>query len=321
MTSPDPKTPPQPRGVGRIRASLAYRSSGFWRTVADRWPIRPIAPKPALDLDVLTFGGATHLGMIREALFSLARTWPALPRVTVATDGSLPPTVAGAALSWWPGRRPRVLDWRELVAPLGGADGRHRDLLRFAERDAMGRKMAAVTALALEGDVLYADVDVLWLGIPPALASFRRGEGPRLAMSTDILPGYDSALVPGMLSELASPPYFCAGFLYARGDFLSAAAVGDLMAFAAERGIGLTEQTILAEADRRLGGERFPLAEVALFEDDRYTLGPSVRGATWAVRHYVGPVRHLFWRDAVAIRLGARGSLQIEPGKDSPCAS
>jgi hypothetical protein len=302
MNAPLSGPPPAPRGLGRIKASLAYRSSGFWRAVADRLPIRPLAAKPALDLEVLTFGGLAHLGMIRETLQSLARTWPALPRVTVATDGSLSPAVAAEALSWWPGPGPRVLDWRELVEPLQSAGGRHRDLLRFAEREAMGRKMASVLAIALGGDVLYADCDVLWLGIPPSLASFRSGLGPRLAMSTDILPAYDPALVPETLPELELPPHFCAGFLYARGDFLAATGVGNLLAFAAERGIGLTEQTILAEADRRLGGERFPLPEVALFESDRLTLRPSIRGAGWSARHYVGPVRHLFWRDAVAIR-------------------
>ncbi len=304
MSAPNSATPPAPRGLGRIKASLAYRSSGFWRAVADRWPIRPLVAKPALDLNILTFGGAVHLGMIREMLYSLARTWPALPRVTVATDGTLSPAAAAKALSWWSDPAPRVVDWRDLVAPLRDADERFRNLLRFAERDAMGRKMASVATLALDGDVLYADCDVLWLGVPPSLATFRAGAGPRLAMSTDIAPGYDPALVPEICPELAQPPHFCAGFLYGRGDFIAAAGVSDLMAFAAERGIGRTEQTILAEAARRLGGERFPLSEVALFEGDRFTLGPSIRGAAWVARHYVGQVRHLFWRDAVALRFG-----------------
>jgi hypothetical protein len=299
-------------GLGRIKASLAYRSSGFWRAVADRWPIRPLAPKPALDLDFLTFGGAAHLGMIREALLSLARSWPALPRVTVATDSSLSPAAAAKALSWWPAPAPRFVEWRELVAPLRESSGRFRDLLRFAERDAMGRKLASVAALALGGDVLYADCDVLWLAVPPSLSTFRAGAGPRLAMSTDIAPGYDPALVPGRLPELALPPYFCAGFLYGRGDFLAAAGVLELLAVAAEQGIGRTEQTIFAEAGRRLGGERFPLSEVLLSDADRFTLGSSLRGATWAARHYVGQVRHLFWRDAVALRFGVSGATAEE---------
>ncbi len=305
MTAPNPETL---HGLGRIKASLAYRSSAFWRAVADRWPIRPIAPKPRLDLDVLTFGGAAHLSMIRETLLSLALTWPALPRVTVATDGTLSPKKAAEALGWWPEPAPRVASWHELVEPLRSNDPLRRDLLRFAERDAMGRKMASAAALALSGDVLYADCDLLWLGIPPSLAALRAGTGPRLAMSTDIRPAYDPALVPEWLPELAPPPHFCAGFFYARGDILSAAGVTDLMAFAADRGIGLTEQTIFAEADRRLGGEHFPLAEVLLFEGDRFILGSSIRGAAWSARHYVGPVRHLFWRDAMAVRFGGRGA-------------
>ena len=291
------------KGVGRLQASLAYRSSAFYQWLAERWSIPKIPSRPPLHLDVLTLGGAAHLGMIREMLFSLAKSWPTWPRVTVATDGSLDAAEAQAALSFWPPEtRPRVVEWRELLEPLRDGRRETEDLLRFAERDAMGRKLAAAAALARAGDVLYTDVDVLWRGVPPSLDRWRGGSGPRLVLSTDIAASYDPALVPERLPELVAPPHFCAGFFYARGDFLAAAQVGDLLGFAAERGIGLTEQTILAEAARRLGGERFSLEEIALFEGDRYTLGPSVGKGTWAARHYVGQVRHLFYRDAISQR-------------------
>jgi Nucleotide-diphospho-sugar transferase len=293
------------RTLARLRASLAYRSSALYRAAARVLPVGSWPAKPALDFDFLTFGGIAHLGMIRETLLSLARAWPALPRVTVATDGTLSPAQALAALSWWPGEPPRVVDWRQLV---GTVVERYPDLGRFAERDAMGRKMAAVASIALQGDVFYSDVDVLWLREPPSLAKFRDGKGVRLAMSTDIMPSYDKRLVPEILPDLSQPPYLCAGLSYARGDFLAAAGVEPLLRRAAEDGIGVTEQTIFAEADRRMGGECFPLEEIAIIVDDRVSLTSSVRRAEWSARHYVGRVRHLFWRDALAIRQMARWS-------------
>jgi hypothetical protein len=123
-------------------------------------------------------------------------------------------------------------------------------------------------------------------------------------MSPDRRPAYDEDLVPDRLPHLARPPYFCAGLLYAAGDLLAACDVASLLDHAAERGIGVTEQTILAQADHLLGGRSWPAEEIALQDEDRASLGPTFRGRPWAARHYVGAVRHIFWRDALALRIG-----------------
>jgi hypothetical protein len=239
--------------------------------------------------------------MLRECLASLQASWPQLPRVRVITDGSLDPQRVKHQLAWWGGAL-EVISWQDLRAQL--AEPRFATLLRFAERDAMGRKLAAIVASALDSPTLYCDVDFLWFRYPSTLADLLAGEGTRLVMSPDVQPMYDQALVPERLPHLATPPYYCAGLLFARGDFLAEADVTELLAFAAERGIGVTEQTILAEVDRQLGGDTWPTNEIALGEDDRFSLGPSFRRREWAGRHYVGQVRHLLWRDALALRLG-----------------
>ena len=134
--------------------------------------------------------------------------------------------------------------------------------------------------------------------------------------------GYDAALVPERLPHLTRPPYFCAGLLYAAGDVLAACDVSELLDFAAERGIGVTEQTILAQADHLPGGRTWPEEEIALWEEDRASLGPSFRGCPWAARHYVGAVRHIFWRDALALRAGVRpGTVAAPPEEELPSAS
>lgn len=287
--------------IARVRNSFAYRSGILYRWLLGRLPaLAPEDGKPELPLTFLTFGGAAHRLMLRECLGSLAQAWPRLPRVVVVSDGSLDPAAA-RDLAGWRGSI-EIRSWQEMAARL--AEPRFANLVRFAERDAMGRKLAAIVACAREAPTLYCDVDVLWFRFPPTLEGLLAAPGVKLAMSPDYQPMYDPALVPGRLPHLARPPFYCAGLLYAEGDFLASCDVAALLAHAAERGIGVTEQTLLAEADRQLGGRSWPADEIALSEDGRFTLGPSFRGRPWAARHYVGAVRHLFWRDALALRWG-----------------
>ncbi len=284
----------------RLRDSFAYRSGSLYRGVLERLPPPALQEKPELPLTFLTFGGDGHRLMLRECLASLGGAWPRLPRVRVVSDGSLDPAATARQLAWWPGSL-EVVDWRDLAARL--AAPRFASLARFAERDAMGRKMLAVVASALEAPTLYCDVDILWFRAPATLDGLLASSGTQLVMSPDRRPAYDADLVPGRLPHLARPPYYCAGLLYAAGDFLAACDVADLLNHAAERGIGVTEQTILAQADHLLGGWSWPAEEIALRDEDRASLGPTFRGRPWAARHYVGAVRHIFWRDALALRL------------------
>jgi hypothetical protein len=285
----------------RIRNSVAYRSSVLYRGALALLPPPRAGEKPSLPLTFLTFGGAAHASMLRECIASLHLAWPRLPEVRVVSDGTLDLAKTAGSFDWFP-EPLEVVDWRDLTARLTGPA--FESLVRFAERNAMGRKMAAIVASALEGPTLYCDVDFLWFRFPESLEALLAAPGPKLLMSPDCRPMYDPALVPGRLPRLAQPPYYCAGLLFAAGDFLAACDVADLLAYAAERGTGVTEQTILAEADRQLGEGTWPAEEIVLWEEDRFSLGPSFRGRSWAARHYVGAVRHIFWRDALALRAG-----------------
>ena len=297
------------RGLARARNSAAYRSSKLYRHLLRLLP-QPVArPKPSLPLTLLTFGGTAHLPMIEPLLASLYLSWPRLPRVKVVSDGSLPIAAARKALAWWPGSC-EIVDWTDAIPALRAAG--HDPLVRFAEREPMGRKLAAVAASAAAGPTLYCDADVLWFRYPPTLADLLAAPAPVVVMSEDPYPAYDPALVPALLPHLEAPPHSCAGFLYASGDFLSACDLGELLSHAAESGIGVTEQTILAEVNHRLGNRHWPADEIVIVESDRFSLGPSFRGRGWAARHYVGQVRHIFWRDAFALRIGVSPRLPAE---------
>jgi hypothetical protein len=291
----------------RAAHSLAYRSAWAYRRLARALPVRRPGRKPEMPLTYLTFGGAVHAEMLRESLASLCRAWPALPRLRVVSDGSLTRTAAEELLEWWPAPW-SFLSWEDFLPRLTDSN-----LAAFARREPMGRKLAAVVGSALDGPTLYSDVDVLWFRFPASVDRLMSSAGPTLAMSPDMQPMYDKALVPSLLPHLANQPFYCAGLLYAAGDFLHTRRTTGLLAYAAEHGTGVTEQTILAAVNHDLGAVSWPPDEVALLEDDRFSHAPSFINTRWAARHYVGQVRHIFWRDALALRLGIRSRRAARP--------
>jgi len=251
-------------------------------------------------LTYLTFGNEAHLDMLAESLYSMARVWRRLPHLVIAWDGDRVPARLAKTLAFWP--REWEMRTRSQVRAL--LDPRaDRDLIAFGEREAMARKMAAVLSAARIGPTLYSDVDLLWFREPESLARWRALPTPALVMSPDFQASYDSSLISAQKLGIREGPCLCAGLMFASGDVLTAAAAEDMLAFAATHGCGVTEQTIFAESCRRLGGWTWPAEEIALEEADRFALAPTYRGMPWAARHYVGQIRHHFWRDALALRV------------------
>lgn len=283
--------------IERLRNSWTYRSAGLYRRLV-RWRPIPVGPKPTQDLLYLTLGGAPHLDMMEASIRSLAATWNTLPRLRIVLADETPAGEVERRFAFWPARK-EVVSWKSAAA--WGFGGLGKDLAQFAEREPMGRKMAAVLQAASEGAVLYADVDILWFREPESLTAWRSRPAPFLAMSTDMVAAYDPRVVEGWSQELASPPYYCAGVMFAAGvpEFLPDDY--EALSLAAESGIGLTEQTLFAKWTRRSGGNRFPESEIFLSDSDRLARQPTHVGMPWAARHYVGPVRHLFWRDALQL--------------------
>ena len=290
--------------IRRLRNSWLYRSSTLYRRLAGWFP-PPIEAKPLMDLRYLTMGGASHLDIMVASLRSLAASWPELPTLRVVVADETDPAVVHRRLNWWRGSR-EVVSWRAAAA--WAAANVSPALSRFAEREPMGRKMAAVFQAATEGPVLYSDTDVLWFGYPDSIADLITAHESVLAMSTDIYAAYDQRLVPHELPELAAKPYYCAGIMFAKGRVFENDRLHALLEFAAHDAIGLTEQTLFAMLDCALGGRRFPEDEIYLSDADRFARSETFLGMPWAARHYVGQVRHLFWRDAVL--LGRHRKLQ-----------
>lgn len=278
----------------------------LYEAVLASWRPPRVTSKPPLPVTLLTFCGSRQLPLLRECLISLLRSWPELPKVRVVSDGTLSPGELDVVLDWWPGEL-ALEPWQRSVEAL---EQDTRSIRRFAERQVTGRKLAAILASARREATLFVDTDVLWFRFPDHLTHLLDRHAPgtepaTLCLSEDLIPSYDPGLVGARLPHLETPPFYCCGFGFAAGDLLAACDLGEALAWAAERGVWFTEQTIFAEAARQIAPEPWPASEVACPTADWDSLRPTFRGQPWAARHYVTPVRHLFWLDALALRLGA----------------
>jgi hypothetical protein len=130
----------------------------------------------------------------------------------------------------------------------------------------------------------------------------------------DCVPSYDERLLARMgIKDLQCCPPMNCGLVFIQGDLLSGCAQSEFLNTfldaSAEATVNFTEQTFFALAAKRLGYEPWPADQIALFTTDKYwpvwpNYYPHFRG--WIARHYVGPVRPLFWRDAVALEVVRR---------------
>jgi hypothetical protein len=170
----------------------------------------------------------------------------------------------------------------------------------FASKNPMGLKMAAVMqVLDLGLPVLYTDTDVLWLKNPINDINSLIENELNINMSFDYQAGYDLNLIEkAKLDIVLNQPYYCAGIMlinYLTED--QKTAINEILPVAILESGHLTEQTIFAYLQKLTGLSKMSEEKYLLFYSDQFDIRPSFPPSGLA-RHYIGPVRHLFWRDA-----------------------
>lgn len=252
---------------------------------------------------MLLLTGRSHVGLLRESLLSLYHACQTVPRLRVVSDGSLASSELREFLRWWPNTL-EVRDAGELIAAQERS-GRPA-LADFARFHVMGRKMAAVVEACETGPVFYSDVDVLWFRDPAALQAIGNGAAG-ITMCPDHQMSYDRALIDKLgLQFLESEPYLNAGLMWIRGDLWANTALEKWVIEALKAYNFFSEQTLFAALAKAGAAPVWSQSEVACFNSDSTSIGPTYRRAQWIARHYVTTVRHLFWRDALAIRMGIK---------------
>ncbi|MEH2042103.1 hypothetical protein [Nostoc sp.] len=286
---------------------VAVRSRMVYEFILNLLPNPQVSPKPEIELMFLTMTGAKHLPFLQQCLFSLYTSWSSIPKLQIVSDGSITISKLEEALAWWTGTK-SFSYWEESVSY-------HRQkgcesVAQFAEKNLLGKKLAILLEFGKCGATLWCDNDILWFKELPGLPlKDQDSDLPILKVSEDFMASYDIDILEQSLSHLYSPPFINTGLVFLKGDLLQASNLDHLLKIAAENSEFHTEQTIIAEAAYQLGNSTWSPEEIACFAKDKFSITSNYAGKQWAARHYFSPVRHLFFRDAFALRLGLKQKL------------
>jgi hypothetical protein len=280
--------------------NVSVRLGELALNILSRWSIKSLPPKPESGLNYLTIAGRSHWLMLRESMFSLYESWEKLPTITVVSDGSWSAADFYPVFSWWPGEI-NILSREQIIAEADSAG--ERELARYAEASGWGMKVASIVLLARREPVLFVDADILWFKDPAdLLGPSDFWAKPRGVRETNCYQHRKLAL--RFCPEVLEPPFVNGGILALHGEFLPPdllrAMVQEALADAED---GAFEQTIIAAAVHRGAGLLPGDISLVEFDDiDRFR-HRNMRREGYYSRHYVNWMRHLFYRDALKLRL------------------
>lgn len=288
--------------LGRLIRSIRFRVSHqfrrrmlarYRRRVLDRQPFSAPA-KPPADFTLLSIIGQKQLELLQLSLWSIGRAWTKLPALRVVSDGSLDPAAILKSLQWWP-HPVESVRWETIAQSM--ADRGRPDLQKLASGNMLARKLCAILDSAERHPTLFCDSDILWFRGPPPMPD---GE-VALKLSEDLLPAFDAELFYAAgFPEFSQKPFLNTGVVFARGDLYNAASLWQILPWACEHPQYFTEQTLLSYVCKRLEGDHWLRQQIYLSTDDATDpWGDRSYMATALARHYVGDVRHWFWRDGL----------------------
>jgi hypothetical protein len=292
-------------GISKIKNSLAFRLPLFYRLILTGFKFKPAQKthNSTSEYSIVIICGANQLNMLQVGLKSIYKRFTKLPPVFLFTDLHLNVDECKKAVSWFPD---------DSITVTGGAvcidyhrKNQKAALVSFAEKNPMGLKLAAILQVLDNGKpVLYCDTDVIWYNDAyPVIKQYIESDDFELAMSEDFQPAYDALLIEKAgLQTLTELPFFCAGILLVKK--LTAQSMGvleRLLTITAQQSNHFSEQTIFAFLNREGNNIVLDKNKFLLKTDDQFEIKPKSLPEVIA-RHYIGPVRHLFWRDALWMR-------------------
>jgi hypothetical protein len=280
--------------------NISVRLGEIAQTVLSRWPIRSQRGKPTANLCCLAVIDRAHWLMLRESLFSLYRSWNSLPELTVVSDGSWAADEFAEVFGWWPAPI-RVLTRQEICTAAFSAG--FPELAEYARESPYGLKLAGIVTQAKKQPVLFVDADILWFRDPALLLGPRDSwNKPRALRESNCHQRQDMAM--RHCAAVLEPPFVNSGIVALHGELITPALLCGMVQDALRDPLDSScEQTIIATAIK-LGGELFreKLSLVEFDDVDRFS-PRNMNNEGYYSRHYVNWMRHLFYRDALKLRL------------------
>jgi hypothetical protein len=308
--------------VGLLRPfngmNISVRLGEIAQTVLSRWPVspQPMKPEANSNFSYLTMSDRGHWLMLRESLFSLYRSWDALPTMTVVSDGSWTAAEFAEVFAWWPAPI-TVLTRNEVCADTLSAG--LPELAEYARKSPYGLKLAAIVTQAIREPVLFVDADILWFNDPASLLRDPNSwDKPRALQESNCHQREDMA--QRHCPRVLEPPFVNSGIVATKGELMEPELLRRMVQDALlDPQDSRCEQTVIATAVK-LGGEFFPgKLSLVEFDDVRRFRSRSMTTEGYCSRHYVNWMRHLLYRDALKLRLYL-GRLEARPRVARPGA-
>jgi|GEM_PF-907743 len=287
----------------QLKNSLAFRFPVlFYKPLLNYLTPKKLSAKQLANFNYVILCGSENYPYIRQTLFSVQKYFSLLPKVFVFVDFGTSKAIIDSIKMLYPANKLEVIAAQDCLlyhksAPVA--------IHEFARKNPMGLKLAAILQIAdLNEPVVYTDTDVLWHSDPINYITELNNNPLDMHMSLDYQASYDFNLIKlGGLKDLTKSPYYCAGvMLLKRISQQNRDIINGLVELVASRSNHFSEQTIFAHIQKRTGTSELSGDKILLSNDDQFELKPVFNHACLA-RHYVGPVRHLFWRDAFFKRL------------------
>ena len=279
--------------------SLCFRIPILYRVLLTfRTPKFSIKNKNS-QLNLVILSGKSQTDMLNQTLISIFKNFSTLPTIYLFLDKNCKSEEIKKKIKWAFDAGINFISAEECISY-------HRNkgnllVAEFADKNPMGLKLAAILQIEeLNIPLLYCDTDVLWFDDPtPKLIEFTKDPKLNMALSIDFQKSYDkNLLINGNLDILTLPPYYCAGILYIKTLTKNAKHnLNNLFQIVASKSNHFSEQTLFAYINRTEGDYHLDEDLFSIILDDVYSFIPKNRPNLIA-RHYVGAVRHLFWRDA-----------------------
>lgn len=279
---------------------LAWRLGGLAEWALSKASAPQAAKKPLCKINYATMAGRAHLLQLRESLITVARTWSALPRLTVLSDGSWAKEEFESLFQWWP-QEVRLLSPTDVRTDLQrqGNDA----LADFTATHPLSLKLGLIVGEASRGPCMFVDSDILWFRNPVKfLSSHDWCAG--VASTTEAYGCFNRQLAEAICPEVLTPPLTNSGCVLLAGRLFST----DLQLEAVLRKITVrehefNEQTIIAIAVRLCGQSLSPEFLINDFSEPLAWRPKYLNGRHGFARHYVRFMRHLLYRDALLLRL------------------
>jgi hypothetical protein len=281
----------------KLQQSFAFRSGPIYQQLCKLLPKPNYTKGNLTPFRFLSMTGSKHLDMLNQCLISLHKTWDHRPELIIYSDGSVSSKTISKSFAWWKG--PIQIGSQEDILTWTATCG-FESLNTFALKEAVGRKLACILKEASSSPVLWCDTDILWF---KPLQEFYKETSVPLKVSQDYQWAYDGYISEKCPEILKDPPYINTGLVYLNSPIQENHLLQNWLNQVGEKPNHFTEQTFLAIAAKILESPIWDMEEIACLQSDRFMLKPSYKNKNWFARHYVGPVRHLFWKDAFYSRI------------------